>query len=56
VLEFVGHDKGFNDSDPTGTAALDPTRAQMRAAMRRAVHLILRAEGELAEPSGMTPA
>ena len=56
VLEFVGHGKGFNDSDPTGTAALDPTRAQMRAATRRAVHLILRAEGELAEPSGMTPA
>jgi hypothetical protein len=43
VLEFVGHGKGFNDSDPTGTAALDPTRAQMRAATRRAVHLILRA-------------
>jgi hypothetical protein len=36
VLEFVGHGKGFNDSDPTGTAALDPTRAQMRAATRRA--------------------
>jgi hypothetical protein len=35
--------------DPTGTAALDPTRAQMRAATRRAAPLILRAEDELTE-------
>jgi hypothetical protein len=48
-LEFVGRRKGFNDSNPTGTAALDPTRAQMRAATRRAARLILRAEDELAE-------
>ena len=48
-LEFVGRGKGFNDSDPTGTAALDPTRAQMRAAVRRAFRLIARAEDELAE-------
>jgi hypothetical protein len=33
----------------TGTAALDPTRAQMRAATRRAATLIFRAEAELAE-------
>ena len=48
-LEFVGRAKGFTDSDPTGTVALDPTRAQMRGATRRAAHLILRAEDELAE-------
>ena len=48
-LEFVGRGTGFTDSDPTGTAALDPTRAQMRAAVRRAATLILRAEDELRE-------
>jgi hypothetical protein len=48
-LEFVGRRKGFNDSDPTGTAALDPTRRQMRAAVRRPCVLILRVEDELAE-------
>jgi hypothetical protein len=36
-LEFVGRRSDFTDSDPTGTTALDPTRAQMRAATRRAV-------------------
>jgi hypothetical protein len=46
---FVGRGAGFTDSDPTGTAALDPTRRQMRAAVRRAVTLILRAEDELQE-------
>ena len=40
---------GFTYTDPTGTAALDPTRAQMLAATRRAATLILRAEDELAE-------
>ena len=44
-----GRGYGFTDSDPTGTAALDPTRAQMRAAVRRATTLILRAEDELTE-------
>jgi hypothetical protein len=39
---------GFHDSDPTGTAALDPTRRQMRAAVRRA-RPILRTEAELQE-------
>ena len=48
-IEFVGRGSGFTDSDPTGTAALDPTRRQMRAAVRRATALILRAEDELAE-------
>jgi hypothetical protein len=48
-LEFAFRGRGFTDSDPTGTAALDPTRAQMRAATRRAATLILRAEDELAE-------
>ena len=48
-LEFVGRGRGFTDADPTGTVALDPTRAQMRAATRRATTLILRAEGALEE-------
>ena len=30
-LEFVGRGSGFTDADPTGTAALDPTRRQMRS-------------------------
>jgi hypothetical protein len=46
---FVGRASGFTDSDPTGTAALDPMRAQMRVATRRATTLILRAEAELQE-------
>ena len=46
---FVGRASGFSDTDPTGTAALDPTRRQMRAAVRRAAGLIFRAEDELAE-------
>ena len=48
-IEFVGRASGFTDSDPTGTAALDPTRRQMRAAVRRAVGLILSAEDDLVE-------
>ena len=48
-LEFAGRGRGFTDSDPTGTAALDPTRRQMRVAVRRAATLILRAEDELHE-------
>jgi hypothetical protein len=48
-LEFVGRASGFNDADPTGSAALDPTRRQMRDAVRRATRLILRAEDELVE-------
>jgi hypothetical protein len=48
-LEFVGRGRGFTDADPTGTTALDPTRHQMRAAVRRAAVLILRAEDELVE-------
>ena len=46
---FVGRASGFSDTDPTGTAALDPTLRQMRAAVRRAAGLIFRAEDELAE-------
>jgi hypothetical protein len=49
-IEFVGRASGFTDSDPTGTAALDPTRRQMRAAFRRATELVLRAEDELQRP------
>jgi hypothetical protein len=48
-LEFVGRGRGFTDADPTGSVALDPTRRQMRAAVRRAAGLILRAEDELQE-------
>ena len=48
-IEFVGRASGFSDSDPTGTAALDPTRRQMRAAVHRVTTLILRAEAELQE-------
>ena len=48
-LDFVRRGHGFTDSDPTGTAALDPTRRQMRDAVRRAVRLILRAEDEPVE-------
>ena len=47
--QFVVRGKGFTDADPIGTAALDPRRRQMRAAVRRAVGLILRAEDELVE-------
>jgi hypothetical protein len=41
-LEFAGRATGFTEvnADPTGAAALDPTRAQMRAATRRAATLI----------------
>jgi hypothetical protein len=46
---FVGRASGFTDSDPTGTAALDPTHRQMRAAVYRATTPILRAEDELQE-------
>ena len=47
---FVGRASGFSDTDPTGTAAAaEPTRRQMRAAVRRAAGLIFRAEDELAE-------
>jgi hypothetical protein len=41
--------KGFTDSDPTSSMALDPTRRQMRAAVHRATTLFLRAEDELTE-------
>ena len=49
--EFVGRGRGFTDADPTGTAGLDPTRRQIRAAVRRAATLILRTEDELARPA-----
>jgi hypothetical protein len=52
-LEFAGRGRGFTESDPTGTAALDPTRRQMRAAVRRAATLILRAEDELQEAGAL---
>jgi hypothetical protein len=52
-MEFVGRGRGFNDSDPTGTAALDPTRAQIRRAARRAAGLIYEAEATLEEASGI---
>jgi hypothetical protein len=52
-LEFVGRGKGFADKDPTGTAALDPRRSQMRRAARRAGYLIEQAEATLEEASGV---
>jgi hypothetical protein len=52
-MEFVGRGRGFTDSDPTGTAALDPRRAQIRRAARRAAHLIYEAEATLEEASGV---
>jgi len=52
-LEFVGRGKGFSDTDPTGTAALDPRRSQMRRAARRAAHLIEEAEATLEEAGGV---
>jgi hypothetical protein len=52
-MEFVGRGKGFSDTDPTGTAALDPRRSQIRRAARRAAHLIEQAEVTLEEASGV---
>jgi hypothetical protein len=52
-LGFVGRGKGFTDTDPTGTAALDPRRSQIRQAARRAVLLIYEAEATLEEASGV---
>jgi len=52
-MEFVGRGKGFTDTDPTGTAALDPRRSQIRHAARRAGHLIEQAELTLEEASGV---
>jgi hypothetical protein len=52
-MEFVGRGRGFADKDPTGTAALDPRRSQMRRAARRAGYLIEQAEATLEEASGV---
>jgi hypothetical protein len=52
-MEFVGRGKGFSDADPTGTAALDPRRSQIRRAARRAGELIEEAELTLEEASGV---
>jgi len=43
-MEFVGRGRGFADSDPIGTAALDPRRSHVRRAARRAEHLTFEAE------------
>jgi hypothetical protein len=51
--EFVGRGHGFTDTDPTGTAAMDPRRSQMRRAARQAGHLIEQAEAMLEEASGV---
>ena len=48
--QFVGRRiQGFSDADPTGTAALDPTRRQSASPFNMPPPLILRAEDELAE-------
>jgi hypothetical protein len=52
-MEFVGRGRGFTDSDPTGTAALDPRRSQIRKAARRAALLVEQAELTLEEASGV---
>jgi hypothetical protein len=52
-LGFVGRGRGFTDTDPTGTAALDPRRSQIRQAARRAGDLIEEAEATLEEASGV---
>jgi hypothetical protein len=46
---FVGRGRGFADSDPTGTAAVDPRRSQIR----RAARLNARAEATLEEASNV---
>ena len=48
-----GRGKGFTDSDPTGTMALDPRRSQIRKAAKRAALLIEQAELTLEEASGV---
>jgi hypothetical protein len=50
-MEFVGRGRGFTDADPTGTAALDPRRSQIRRAAHRATQLIEEAEATLEEAS-----
>jgi hypothetical protein len=52
-MEFVGRGRGFTDSDPTGTAALDPRRSQIRRAARQAALLVEQAEFTLEEASGV---
>jgi len=52
-MEFVGRGRGFTDSDPTGSAAVDPRRAQIRKAARRAALLVEQAELTLEEASGV---
>jgi len=52
-LGFVGRGRGFTDTDPTGTAALDPRCSQIRRASRRVAHLIEQAEATLEEASGV---
>jgi hypothetical protein len=52
-LEFVGRGRGFTDTDPTGSAALDPRRSQIRRSALRAAHLIEEAEATLEEASGV---
>jgi hypothetical protein len=52
-LEFVGRGRRFTDSDPTGTAALDPRRSQIRRAARQAALLVGQAELTLEEATGV---
>jgi hypothetical protein len=52
-LGFVGRGRGFGDIDPTGSAALDPRRSQLRRSARRAAQLIEQAEATLKEASGV---
>jgi hypothetical protein len=49
----VGRDNGFTDSDPVGSAVLDPRGGQLRRAARRAAHVSEQAEVTLEEASGV---
>jgi hypothetical protein len=51
--ESNGRGKAFTDSDPTGTMALDPRKAQIRRAVARSALLIEQAELTLEEASGV---
>jgi hypothetical protein len=52
-LVTVGRGKGFSDSHPVETIALNPRRSQIRQAARRAALLIEQAELTLEEASGV---
>jgi hypothetical protein len=50
---FVGRGRGFSDTHPTESMALDPIRAQIRRAAQRAASLVEEAEATLEEASNV---